>query len=619
MYDWLLTVKFVAGHFGFITVLGLVSYIIGYRITRRINYDSFLEEVSLCTSLGLGAVAFLIFLLGLCGLLYRSVVVAAIAICVAVSYQVIPELVRKVKSKFEQLRDHWLVGGVLLVWSLPLLKMPLFPPTAFDSTMYFLASAKIFTQNHGLVPTPYLRLPVFTHLNEMLFIPALLFYDDIAAQLVQLLMLFLAVLTVIAFGRNYFSSRTGWWAAALLLASPIVLFFGTVAYVDVSLMLFGTAASYCFWKWLASRKGHWLVMTGAFCGFAASTKYPGLFFALVFGLVTLYVSIREKKYANPFLLTGIVLLIAGPWYARIYYYTGNPVFPFLPTIFGYTFWSAQEVDTFVTVMKRIGFGRGPRDLLALPWRLAFNQRGFDGVIPVTSLYFFALPLLAVFSFKDVRIRKIVGLALAFTLFWFFTDQELRYLMPAFPLMSIAAAASLDMLIQAIQFSRKWLGYGVVTAVIGLAFTYGGWRFVSRYFRSPIPVTQQQRDDYLTRVLPSYPAYKRLNDLRGRNYRVYAAYDENLAYYADGTFMGDSFGPARYAQVFKKFADARVLYEELRNIEADFLLLNHRWKTQLPTDPFFAEHFKLIYSRNSVLVFELIGEVKAGETPARPTE
>ena len=213
MNDWLLTVKFVAGHFGFITALGLVSYVIGYRITRRINYGSFLEEVSLSTSLGLGAIAFLIFLLGLCGLLYRSAVLATIAISVAASYQVIPELVRKVRFKLGQHRHHGLVGVVLLVWSLPLLKMPLFPPTAFDSTMYFLASAKIFARNHGLVLTPYLRLPAFTHLNEMLFILSLLFYDDIAAQLVQLLMLFLATLTVIAFGRNHFSTRTGWWAA----------------------------------------------------------------------------------------------------------------------------------------------------------------------------------------------------------------------------------------------------------------------------------------------------------------------------------------------------------------------------------------------------------------------
>jgi hypothetical protein len=177
-------------------------------------------------------------------------------------------------------------------------------------------------------------------------------------------------------------------------------------------------------------------------------------------------------------------------------------------------------------------------------------------------------------------------------------------------MSIAAAASLDMLMQTIPFSRKWLGYGVVTAVIGLAFTYGGWRFVSRYFRSPIPITQQQRDAYLTRVLPSYPAYKRLNDLRGRNYRVYAAYDPNLAYYADGTFMGDVFGPARYVRVFKKGENARGLYQELKNMEADFLLIHERWKVPQPTDPFFAEHFKLIYSQNSFLVYELIdGEVK----------
>lgn len=619
MYDYLLALKFLAGHFGFVILLGLISYVIGFRITRRIAYDSFLEEVSMCISLGLGTIAFLIFLLGLFGLIYPSVVVVAVATCVAASYSGVLQLIRRIRSKLGLLRKHWLVGGGIFIWSLPLLALPLFPPTTFDSTMYFLASTKIYVQNHRLVFTPYLRLPLLTQLNEMLFIPALLLYDDIAAQLIQLLMLVVLVLALIAFGRKYFSARAGWWSAALLLASPLVMFFGTVAYVDISLMLFGTMAAYSLWKWLDSRERHWLLLTGAFCGFAASTKYPGLFFPLVFGVVTLYVAIREHKSSPPLLLTAVVLAIAGPWYVRNYYYTGNPVFPFLPKIFGYSFWSAEDVGVLVAVMKNIGFGRGPKALLALPWRLAFRQDVFYGVIPVTTLYFFALPLLAVFSFKDARIRKLFGLALAFTLFWFITDQELRYLMPAFPMMSVAAAASLDMLVGVIPFSRKWWNHWIVTVVIGGAITFGGWQFVYRFWPRPIPVTQQQRDNYLTNALPTYPAYRLLNDLKGRNYKVYALYDVNVAYYADGTFMGDVFGPARYDRVVAKLSDSRALYSELRTLGVDFLLINNVvWKVELPHDAFFDAHFKLVYSQDPVHVYELIeGETKPADSSTRP--
>src|SRR6266481_7593181 len=221
----LVVLKFVAAHYTFVGVLGLVSYAIGYRLTRRISYDSFLEEVSMCTSLGLGTLAFLIFLIGLLGGLYRPVILLVIAACVAASYPAFPHLFKRVRSTLSTLRARAIVlSGAVLLWSIPLMIMPLYPPTAFDSTMYFLASAKIYAHNHQVVVTPFLRLPVLTQLNEMLFVLALLFYDDIAAQLIQLLMLVVVVCAVAAFSQKYFSKEVSWWSAALMLANPMVLF-----------------------------------------------------------------------------------------------------------------------------------------------------------------------------------------------------------------------------------------------------------------------------------------------------------------------------------------------------------------------------------------------------------
>ena len=559
IHDYLATWKFVAAHYGFVISLALASYAIGYRLTRRISYESFLEEVSMCTSLGLGSIAFLIFLLGLPGLLYRSVVLLVLAVCVAASYSAFPHLFRKIRSSLSGLRARIvLVGAGIFLAAIPLLALPLYPPTAFDSTMYFLASAKIYVQNHQIVFTPYLRLPLLTQLNEMLFVLALLLSDDVTAQAIQMMMLVIVVLAVFAFGRRYFSKETAWWSTAILLTSPMVLFAGVFAYVDVSLLMFGTLAAYGFWNWLGSRARGWLLLSGAFCGFAASTKYPGLFFPFVFGLVTLYIAIRERKYSIPFQLVAVTVGLAGPWYVRNFYYTGNPVFPFLPQVFGYTFWSAEDVAKIVAVMRGIGFGRSPRALLLLPWHLAFRQDVFYGAFTLTKIYFFALPLVAVFMVKDARVRRLAGLALAFTLFWFFSDQELRYLLPALPMMTVATAASLDRLLRAVPFVRDWSRHWMVTAAISVALVSGGGLFVLRFWRAsgPLPVTQQQRDTYLTWILPSYPAYKLLNDLRGQNYRVYALYDVNVAYYADGTFMGDIFGPARYDPIAKNLNDGR---------------------------------------------------------------
>lgn len=604
----LIVLKFVAAHYAFVGVLGLVSYAIGYRLTRRVSYDSFLEEASICTGLGLGAIAFLIFLIGLLGGLYRSVILLVMAVCVVASYPAFIHLIKRLRATISLIgAKEMILGAAVFLWSVPLMIMPLYPPTAFDSTMYFLASAKIYVQQHQVIATPYLRLPVLTQLNEMLFVLALLFYDDIAAQLIQLLMLVTVVAAVAAFARRYFSRETSWWSTGLMLASPMVLFAGAVAYVDIAMLLFGTLAAYTFWNWFHFRQQHWLLMSGVFCGFTAGTKYPGLFFPLVFGLIAFYLAIRERKYASLFQLAVVVTVIAGPWYLHNYLATGNPVFPFFPQLFGYSSWSPEDVRHFLSVMKGIGFGRGLRAWLLLPWHLAFRQDVFYGAMPVTTLYFFALPLLAVFAVKDARIRKLVGFAFAFTVFWFYSQQELRYLLPALPMMSVATAASLDRLLSAHPLTLRWSRRWFVAALIAAAFTYGGWKFARGMWNwsGPIPATQQQRHAYLTQRLPTYPAYQLMNAMRGRDYRVYALYDVNVAYYADGTFMGDIFGPARYAPIAQNLADGRALYQELRRLEADFFLVNSLgWDVKVPQDDFFQRHFKLIYSQPSVKVFEL---------------
>src|SRR5204863_9913749 len=146
------------------------------------------------------------------------------------------------------------------------------------------------------------------------------------------------------------------------------------------------------WNWLGSRARAWLLLCGVFCGFAAGTKYPGLFFPLLFALVTLYIAIRESRYSIPWLIAGPTLALAGPWYARNFYYTRNPVFPFFPSVFGYTFWSVADVDNLTAVMRGIGFGRGLRALVLLPWHLAFRQDVFYGAFTLTKILFFALPV-----------------------------------------------------------------------------------------------------------------------------------------------------------------------------------------------------------------------------------
>ncbi len=207
-------------------------------------------------ALGLGLLAHLVLALGLAGLLSPAVV-AAVVLCILAACRLGRRHVPERRSPEpapgpggDTRRSVVIVIALAaLVAALPIVLLPLYPPTTWDATSYHRASAKLYVQNGGVVLTPYLRFAVFPQTNDMLFTFALLFWNDIGAQLVQFLMMLLAAAMTYAWGRDLGSPRVGLWAAALWLGSPVVLYLGAVAYIDVGLTLFVTCATYAFFKW----------------------------------------------------------------------------------------------------------------------------------------------------------------------------------------------------------------------------------------------------------------------------------------------------------------------------------------------------------------------------------
>src|SRR5262249_19145906 len=149
-------------------------------------------------------------------------------------------------------RKRRILCGTLIAVSIPILSLPLFPPTQWDATSYHLAAAKIFARSHAVVFTPYLRYPTFPQTNEMLFTLMLLLYDDISAQLVEFLLMLLVAIGLFAWGRRKFSSRAGLWGAVLWLANPLVIWLGSTAYVDIGLAAFTFFGVYAFFNWRES-------------------------------------------------------------------------------------------------------------------------------------------------------------------------------------------------------------------------------------------------------------------------------------------------------------------------------------------------------------------------------
>jgi hypothetical protein len=595
--------------------LGVLAYGVGRRLTARVALASAAEAASLALPLGLGTLATATFLLGLVGLLRPAAVAVVLAIALAAGWPVWRGWARGLAGLPPCRPARVLVGLAVttlgVVVAAPVVVLALYPPLASDATSFHLAMAKLHIASGWIRPAPFLRYPVFPLANESLFALVMLFAGDVAAQLVQCLMLLATAVLLYAWGARAGTPAVGLWAAALWLGNPLLIFFGTIAFVDVGLTLFVLAAAYSFFRWTAAGERAWLVLAGVFAGFAAGSKYSALFFVAVFGLAVVYRSVRERRWA-PAVTFGLAAGLAGaPWYVYNAVQTGNPVFPFFGQLFAYGPWSATDLAEQVGDLRRYGMGRSPGALLRLPWNLASHPTAFHMEAPLSPVYGWLLPLTLVVAGVSCGLRGVLVLSIGYVVFWFASSQIARYLFPVLPLLSLLTAAAIERPTRPLaRRLGRWPAAAVALLVAG-GLVYPGWSFAVQRVRElgPLPTSRAERHAYLARWLPSYPVYHLLNEQRRSQYRLYQLLDESMAYFADGTFMGDWFGPARYAPVFERLRNGRALHGELRRLGADhFLIWINRYGGDAvtpPADDFFRSHFRPLYVQGPIALFEIL--------------
>jgi 4-amino-4-deoxy-L-arabinose transferase-like glycosyltransferase len=440
-------------------------------------------------------------------------------------------------------------------------------------------------------------------LNEVLFADAMLLGDDVSAQLVETIFFALVTLGVAAWGTRAGGAPAGFWATALWIANPVVFSLASVAYVDMGLTAFAFFAVDACARWLETDDPGWARLAGVFAGFAAATKYSGLFFVgLVAGLLALRLARRGSSARRALIVFSTAAAVAaGAWYVLEWTWTGDPVWPFAGRIFGLRFWTATDVRSLEWSLGSYGWGRSLADLLRLPFRLVFDQPGAGPrVLPLLFLFY---PLAVWAAIRRRELRWPVAAAAAYVVFWFATTQQVRFLLPAVPLLAVLGASGLSAAVE--RARTHWRRRSRVALTLGL--TILAWAALAvllhdLWIGPALPTTIAARETYLER-LPSYPFYRDLNRRRNESYAVYAFHDENLTYFCDGRHLGDWFGANRYADA--PLTSARALFDWLRERGVSHLLVNQsKAITRLPMDDDFPRLFERVYERGPVVAYAL---------------
>lgn len=355
-------------------------------------------------------------------------------------------------------------AGVLLAWAL------ITPERFYDAQVYHLALPSLFAMQHKVTGVPTLMHASFPLGMHMIYGWLWLLAGEPAARAWRLWVFAGVVWLLIRLGAREGRPAAGLTAAALFAACPVFLLNASMTSVDVEMCLLIPAAC------LAVRESHrprtepgrsgsgtgWVVLAGVLTGAAYAVKITTVFW-LPWLLVasasvptsssTLGGPSRNPSFRRLLLFLFAASLWALPWMLRNEAAVGNPVYPYLTTVFsGGRQWDPDKHARFLDQQSTYAIKHW-NEWRQLPWLLVSGANSETYIGP-------ALVLLAPLLFlgwlvapdrrpRPPRIYGAVG-ALAVVL-WIGLTHIHRFLLPSWALLSLAAAWSLWDL----DRDRKW--------------------------------------------------------------------------------------------------------------------------------------------------------------------
>jgi hypothetical protein len=487
------------------------------------------------SGLGLGLLSLVVLLLGSLGLLSRPAVLGVIGAGLVLALVRAPSIGRRWAARaarrraLAQLRPlGWIAAGFLGAAAVLNLIGALAPPTGSDEMNYHLALPKLFAEAQRTVFLPSHRLSTTPMTMEMLYTLAMLVRSATTAQLLNWYLGVLSLATVIVLAREFFDATTALVAAALFYAVTAVSALSAGALAELGSAAFALLCALALLHWRRTGAWRWLWLAGALAGFYAGTKLPNALGVVVLGIgIGVYArragAGRAHAWRGAAVFCAAGLVLAGIWFARSWAMTGNPVYPYLSTVFGGQYLPLGRMqqtpqlsvigrsDPLLTPGVFLEY-RHPVKLLLSPWLLTMDGARFRGY-PGPILLGLLPAVLWALRRCDPHLRFLVWVAGLFYLTWFVTYSLLRNALPVLALFAIPTAGVLA------SVTRR---RGAVAAMAGGAFAL--WLAVSLLGivddhgpAVPVALGRESPQAYLGRRLPEprtgfpyYDAYRFMN-------------------------------------------------------------------------------------------------------------
>lgn len=443
----------------------------------------------------IGIYSYIIFFLGLLGVLYERVIFITTGIfflfCLNFFKKIFLSLPVKCLSLINKLRlfgklvfplNVSLVGLIVIQAIVNFIGV-LGPEHAFDALWYHLTLPKIYLQEHSIffIPGGLLYYSAMPKLTEMLYVTALAFQGEIAAKVVHYLFGLLAVISLFHFARRYFNFTVSLLVCLVFYSNLVVAWESSTAYIDLARTFYELLALLAFVQWWSKDETKWLRISALMIGFAISTKLLAAGSLLVFVCLIFYKVSRQYGLTRAVLLSGQYLVISIsvvlPWLLFAFITTGNPVYPIFST---YHVVTAHDIFSPIRLVKDI------------------TSVFLFGDDPVSPLYVICLPLV-ILSYKKMKPEmKLVMWYSVFTLFvWYFTPRTGggRFILPYLPAFSLLVGETLA------RYNKKRIIYlSCISAIVVVSIITIGFRGIANKRYIPVIIGQQTKESFLRKHL-----------------------------------------------------------------------------------------------------------------------
>jgi len=475
------------------------------------------------------------------------------------------------------------------------------PVTSWDATVAHIALPAAYARSGRIHLESGNVYSAYPHLMHCLYAAAYYRGGEKPVTLLNWAVALLACGAVYSLGRRVENRRTGLIAAALLSTAPIFMDQAGGVSIDLAFAALSIGGLAALLSWpdernsetsnTSSARSSWLILSGFLAGSACGVRHTGY---LVCALLCLGILVfgRAGRLKAALTFGAAAGLAASPWLIRSALLVGNPVFPFLLSRFpthGIDHLAITGLGIHESIAKTGGMDF--LTFLRFPWDIVMRPGWYDGwsKSPGAMVLLLGVPgLLA----GGRRARALGAYSIAGGACFFFFQRLARYILPFFiPMMVVAGVAAERLL----PFRKA------IQVLLVVAFVYGlALHTAAVYFKVPVVLGLETRDEYLARRVERYPAFQFANR-RLNNGSVILTVDQR-SYYIDAPSYQNHWGlkairdwpPARQRAWLRdrgiKYVILPVTFVKESGALADLQPMLNGWRT----DP---AHFRLIETLN----------------------